>query len=91
MRRKLWKGKLGPLGEAKCMWCGITCFKVSYIPKQDIIKVHGPFCYVKENSKYAPWNPLPVASLEHIVPKSKGGKDRNNIGVACVKCNSTRR
>ena len=35
---------------------------------------------------------MTCATLEHIIPKSKGGKDHiNNLAVSCWQCNSRRK
>lgn len=47
------------------------------------------YCSRRMVSESAWQNPR-AATLDHLVPKNKGGRDASNIVLACRKCNSRR-
>jgi len=75
--------------EQKCFWCNR---EIAWIPnfanKRTTVKIdHAKIVYVKNNKRVT----VLCATLDHVVPLSKGGtRELSNLVAACGDCNNAR-
>jgi len=83
LRRKFFRD-----GHRNCCWCGVPVWDPAFETKDSARKRLGA---VKNSPKSAKKLRAARATLEHIIPKSRGGQtNKGNCKIACAACNSKR-
>ena len=83
------KEKLIPLYGKRCFYCGVELLEYSEIVKETPLGIgeHGFMLLDVERGDYRT-----MATVDHIIPRSKGGKDNlENLVPCCFSCNAKKK
>lgn len=70
-----------------CYWCGLRLIYVQDIPKKKRIAVEKAKIFWRGDNKIK-WGW--ILTFDHVKPRSRGGKTRDNIVPCCFYCNMIR-